>query len=864
MPERPLLIFPEPTKAGRAKRRGGGGKIRVPPSPQQAGRLWPQFQRLQEAMDRQRAALQHNTLGLQPEQALVLETIGPVQNFINAVKKIEGLEWLGEFEIEDIDPAHGFEDERDPLKKLSGQLFLVMTDQRALQELQNLFKKWRRNQKVSFPRGLAPWKAAFSHLHTIRPWDAQDRIRDTGLFEDWQARVEHRQRIVPFEAELWFRGSADRRQKSEDYLRNVVGALGGEVVQQCVIPEIAYHGVLGRIPSNKIPDIKEQRDVRLLQCEDIMYLRPVGQCAIRLPEQLNEAESMKEDEAKKELPQGDPIIALFDGLPLARHRLLDGRMILDDPDDYESKYQARERAHGTAMASLICHGALEEGGRPISRLLYARPILQPHRGFYGRFVEQIPDGVLPLDLIHRAVRRLFEGEGGEAPAAPSVRVINLSVCDQARPLERGMSSWARLLDWLSWKYNVLFVVSAGNHAQDIELSVPRADFRNLSAQEREKAVIEAIAADTRHRRLLSPAESFNGLTLGASHADGSTPSATPNHIDPFTRQGVPSTVSAHGPGYRRSIKPDIFLPGGRQFLTEKPGSTHARATLQTTDFVRPPGQRVAAPGPSGELDRTWHARGTSNAAALASRGAAFLSEVITDLRLQHGANLPEEYDGVLLKALLVHGADWAEARSLYESILRDPQNSLTFKNYVGRFLGYGMANLDKVMACTEQRVTVLGVGALVDGEAHEFLFPLPPSLSAVTDNRRLIITLAWLSPVNCVRQNYRIAHLWFDPKNDLAPDRIDADSRAVSRGTVQHEVLEGAKAVDFQDGEVVAIRVNCRADAGDILDPIQYGLAVTLEVAEGIAIPIYQEVRDRLRIRIPVTGGEVPGTLRTS
>ena len=175
-----------------------------------------------------------------------------------------------------------------------------------------------------------------------------------------------------------------------------------------------------------------------------------------------------------------------------------------------------------------------------------------------------------------------------------------------------------------------------------------------------------------------------------------------------------------------------------------------------------------------------------------------------------------------------------------------------------------MANLDKVMACTEQRVTVLGVGALVDGEAHEFLFPLPPSLSAVTDNRRLIITLAWLSPVNCVRQNYRIAHLWFDPKNDLAPDRIDADSRAVSRGTVQHEVLEGAKAVDFQDGEVVAIRVNCRADAGDILDPIQYGLAVTLEVAEGIAIPIYQEVRDRLRIRIPVTGGEVPGTLRTN
>ncbi len=36
--------------------------------------------------------------------------------------------------------------------------------------------------------------------------------------------------------------------------------------------------------------------------------------------------------------------------------------------------------------------------------------------------------------------------------------------------------------------------------------------------------------------------------------------------------------------------------------------------------------------------------------------------------------------------------------------------------------------------------------------------------------------------------------------------------------------------------------------------PIRYALAVTLEVAEGIEIPIYTEVRDRIRVRIPVGG----------
>lgn len=858
MAEYPLLIFPEPARAERAKRGGGGGKIRLPDARRQTERLEPQFQRLQQAMDRQRLALQNNSLGLQPEQALVLETIGSIDRFINAIKKVPGLEWLGEFELDEIAPEHGFEDEEDPQKQLKGQIFLVMTDQRALQELQSLFSNWKQNREAKFPRNLAPLKHAFAHLDTIRPWDAEDRIRDTGLLEDWKDRIEHGQEVVPFEVELWFREIPERRRQADAYLGNVVESLGGEIIQQCVVPQIAYHGVLGKIPigelSELFSEITSLRDFRLLQCEDIMHLRPVGQCAIHIPEDLSGLDTI--DARQPDLPQGEPVVALFDGLPLTGHRLLNGRLIVDDPDGYESAYQARERVHGTAMASLICHGDLDEGGGSSRRPLYVRPIMQPRRGFDGQSFEAIPEEVLPIDLVHRAVRRLYENEGNESPAAPSVRVINLSVCDSSRPFDRGMSSWARLLDWLSWKHNVLFVVSAGNHPHDIELNVPRADLRNLTPKAREKAVIEAIAADTRHRRLLSPAETFNGLTLAAVHADASSLVSNPILIDPFARIGLPSTFSAHGPGYRRTIKPDILLPGGRQFLSEKLGNTHINAVLEVRNYTKPPGQRVATPGLSGELNRTWHTRGTSNAAALASRWANFLYDIIEQLRAEPGAHLPAKYDAVLLKALLVHGADWADAGTLYESILRNSQNSRTFQEYVGRFLGYGSANVAKVMACTDQRVTVLGVGELEDGEAQEFLLPLPPSLSAVTDKRRLTVTLAWFTPVNSMRQNYRIAHLWFNPDNNMAPKRICADHDAVQRGTMQHEVLEGDRAVDFQDGDVIVIKVNCRADAGDIIEPIRYGLAVTLEVvAESLfSIPIYQEVRDRLRVRVPVRG----------
>lgn len=858
MAEQPLLVFPEPARAERAKRPRGGGKFRLPDARLQAGRLAPQLQRLQQAMDQQRVTLQGNSLGLQPEQVLVLETIGSIQNFMNAVKKVEGLEWLGEFEIDDIAPEYGFADEKDDTKQLTGQLFLVMTDQLALRELQRLFTRWRQHPDSKFPLGLAPLKHAFAHLRTIRPWDSEDRIRDTGLLEDWKDRIARGQEVVPFEVELWFRQDLARRQQADTYLGDVIVSLGGEVTQQCVIPQIAYHGLLGRIPiaefSQLLSETERLRDFRLLKCEDIMHLRPVGQCAIRLPDDLPETDDRR-DEDQPDLPQGEPIVGLFDGLPLTGHRLLDGRLIVDDPDGYESGYQAKERVHGTSMASLICHGDLNEGGEPVQRPLYVRPIMQPSRGFDGQFDEMIPEGVLTLDLVHRAVRRLYESEGGEPAAAPSVRVINISVCDLSRPFVRGMSSWARLLDWLSWKYNVLFLVSAGNHGQDIELDIPRAELETLTPEDRQKAVILATSADTRHRRLLSPAETFNGITLGATHTDSSGPAPNPNLIDPFACTGLPSTISAHGPGYRRTLKPDILLPGGRQFLSEKLGTAHTNAILQTTYFNNPPGQRVATPGPLGELDRTFHTRGTSNAAALASRWAHSLFDVIGQLRTQPGVSLAPEFDVVLLKALLVHGADWANGGTLYESILRNPQNSRVFTDYVGRFLGYGSANPEKAVACTDQCVTVLGVGRLADCEAQEFILPLPPCLSATTHKRRLTVTLAWLTPVNSTHQNYRIAHLWFSPKNRLATDRIGADWHAVQRGTVQHEVLENAKAVDFQDGETIAIKVTCRADAGDIPEPIRYALAVTLEVAEGIDIPVYQEVRDRLRIRVPIPGG---------
>ena len=858
----PLLVFPAPARAARARRFGGGGKAKIPDAASQATRLEPQFQRLQEAMDRQRIALQDNPLGIVPEQVLVLETVGRVQDFIRVSRKIRGLEWLGEHELADIEPDYGFEDKTNPDKKLKGQLFMVMTDQQALSQLQNLFKQWQCDSETSFPQGLAPLREAFCHLYAIRPWGLEDRIKETGVLEDWRDRVQHGEDQVQFEAELWFRKKDTRRQQAQSQLQHIIESHNGQVIQQCVIPEIAYHSILGRMPITElqavISDPKQSGSVRLLQCGNLMYVRPVGQCGIPGSDDP-ETTPLTDEElthlaTQAEPPDGGPVVALLDGLPLTGHQLLQQRIVVDDPDNYESAYQASERKHGTAMASLICHGDLNQPDGYAQTPLYVRPIMQ-QRSFGGQPREAIPEKVLPVDLIHRSVRRLFEAEDGEAPTAPTVRIINLSVGDPYRPFLREMSAWARLLDWLAWEYQLLFIVSAGNHAHDIEVTnVPRAKFEHLSNAKKEKAIIKALAEDTRNRRLLSPAESLNSITVGASHADAAPPPLDPTLIDPFSRPSLPSIISSQGPGYRRAIKPDIFLPGGKQFVSEKLGNTHRKATLEIKQFTSPPGLRVASPGNASQLNQTTYTRGTSNAAALASRAAAALLNLIDELRDNKGDSVQVRHPVVLMKALLVHGATWSESGDRYKNAFKTSENDKPSKEYLGQFLGYGSTNIDRVMNCAEHRVTVLGFGALNNGEASVFRLPLPPSLSAQTIRRRLTITLAWLSPTNATRQSYRVAHLWFDAKNDLASDRQFADHRAVQRGTVQHEIFEGSQALDFEDGDAIKIKVNCRADAGDIPAPIPYGLAVTLEVTENslFPIPIYEEVRERLAVRVPV------------
>lgn len=859
MAELPLLLFPSPEAASKTPGHGFGGNLNRPTAARQGQRLNPVFQQLQNSFNARSVELQQTPNGIDPEQVLVIETVGNVEDFANAVKKVEGLEWMGEFALDGISPDEDFQDKKDPEKELSGRLYLIMSNQTALTQMLSLWQRYTENPdtmnfKSGEYHGLAKFKDVFLHLKDIRRWGVEDRLAEREVFEIWQENLEFDAlRNVRFEAELWFRGSDDKRSESESIVSRFIQELGGSVISQCVIPSIAYHSVLGEIPAQAAQQILEQPEVNLIKCENIMFFRPTGQMATGkepVEGDISDCQVSAED-----LPAGEPVIAVLDGLPLENHRLLAGRLIVDDPDDWASAYPAIDRQHGTAMTSLIVHGDLNDGSNPLSRPVYVRPIMKPDpRDSRSPRQELIPDDILYVDFIHQAVKRIMEGEGDDEATAPTVKIINLSIGDRARHFSQVMSPLARLLDWLSAKYGVLFVISSGNHSEPIDTGMTSRDFEGLSSSDREALVVRKIYEDARHRRLLSPAESINGLTVGAIHHDETRQVRVNTFIDPFTSL-LPSPISAFGSGYRRSIKPEMLLHGGRILYSSMYSTQNALLNIPEVPSLR--GNSTAAPSLNpGEINKWKYSCGTSNSTALTTRAASICYDYLAAIFSEQAPDDDFAAFGVpILKAILVHGCCWNELGSRLDKLLRTDDNGRQIKNWISRWVGYGNPDFAKVLGCNEQRATLIGFGKLNDGEAHVYNLPLPPSLSAQREWRKFTVTLAWLSPVASTTQKYRVAQLWFEAGDVLATTRQDADWRAVRNGTVQHEIFEGESAVAITDGDVLQIKVNCRKDARKIDTPVAYGLVVSLEVAEGVNLPIYNEIRTRIAPAVEIRAG---------
>jgi hypothetical protein len=320
-------------------------------------------------------------------------------------------------------------------------------------------------------------------------------------------------------------------------------------------------------------------------------------------------------------PHRPAIAAILDAVPIQNHPAFSEHLEYDDPDDLEA-LAVGTRIHCTAMTSLIVRGDLGAHLLPLDRRIHVRPLLYAPAG--GALNDEIfhPDRLIVDDFV-RAVKRMKVGENGAEPTAPDVVFINVSLGDLKRPFMGRLSPWARALDWLAYEYGVLFLVSAGN-ARTLSLSGLNDDgaFRALSTEQRARATLSGVRDAMRDRRLLSPAESVNSLTIGALHDDLiNTEETRGNSLDPLPIRRGASPFSRLGLGFRNAVKPDLLMPGGRLRVQQRIGVRPVELSCSSPSSLgglRVAGSRLDAAGrPSFD---GWSGA-SSGATALCTRGA---------------------------------------------------------------------------------------------------------------------------------------------------------------------------------------------------------------------------------------------------
>jgi len=826
-PTKPQLrLIPQ---ADRPRQTGRAAYVPLPdafPRDRQTNTFGPKFDRLAQVLARGADALElrADPAGLAPERLLVFEVRSSINAFGNAVRRIGGLELVDEEELQ--------EDEADARPCA----YLLVPDMAALRNIESLWRRW---QNGRLARSETPWGEVFSLLRDLRPWGPLDRVNrhDAGFLAQAIDGL-NEDDLVRLEVELVYRASEAAAAESEADVRRAIRAHGGTVISRARISEIAYHALLADLPVRAVREIIDRSLDGIAGLEPVLHIRPQS-----APTTIEIAEAQREEAGVPAPgPLGEPILALLDGVPVAAHRLLADHVDIDDPFGLEPDALVANRSHGTAMASLIIHGDRNRPEAPLPRRIHVIPVM----GDGDAFAEDR----LIVDLIYLAVLRLREQR-------PGVLIVNLSLGNRNRPFHGQLSPWARLLDRLAHRFGLLFIVSAGNAPG--EIAVPayrtRIEFEDAAGDERAVAMIRALQALIAERRLLSPSETVNGLTVGACNSDAVPPAdrALARAVtDPFPQLDAANPSSSLGPGFARSVKPDILMPGAREHMLVV--RNHDHIEVAPAGASRGAGLKVAAPPRLGRENLDGYTNGTSAAAALASRTCHRIHDA---LEAEYGETflaLPAAERAVLIKALLIHPARWPRATAdLIRTTVgpHDRGQASKQKDNIRRFLGFGVIDADDAIACASDRATFFASGSLARERSVTIAVPVPLAMGGKARPHSLSATLAWFTPVVPGRKSYRTCRLKILNPSCLGSLAVKAhsfqpDENQTNRGTVFTRCWEGSNAPVITPDMTIPLIVQREPDQGTPVDePVVFGLAVTLAMPGEIGL--YDEVFARVQ-----------------
>ncbi|WP_206692340.1 hypothetical protein [Azospirillum sp. INR13] len=277
---------------------------------------------------------------LAPERLLVFEVRGSIQDFVKAVNEVAGLDFIDEEELE------GDEEDKAPVA------YLLVPDARAMEQILSLWKRW----SAGGLDASKPWAKVFDLLRDLRTWGPDDRLSEeeqTFLEEEIEGRPDSD--LILLEIEVLFSTNPERAGRYEgavlEAILNNIFANAGRIVHRTYIEDIAYHALLVSVPVVVVRSIVKRSRESILGLDAVWHIRPQS-----LAPSIEVADPVTEPLRPGPAPEKPPILALLDGVPIARHPLLADRLEVLDLFELEPDTPVANRMHGTAMASLIVHG----------------------------------------------------------------------------------------------------------------------------------------------------------------------------------------------------------------------------------------------------------------------------------------------------------------------------------------------------------------------------------------------------------------------------------------------------------------------------------------------------------------------------
>ena len=277
----PLLIFPKARPVSLPTGKGfTPSKPHFPSLDRQRERMQPQLEAIQQQFKNAQISL--SDLGLEPEMVLIIEIVDKVEDFKKAIEKTEGLEWLAEWDMEDIPSDDDFYADRQKDKQkvrsdkaLSGSLFLSMSNEKGMQQLLNLWEQWKKSEQL--PHGQTSWRDVFGQIKTLGRWGIEDQFSHSGMLDYWNENLSEEN---IFRIELFYSNDPNKRKKNEENIKEQITQLNGKILSGFIdIPEIRFHAAQVQMPREGVEKLVDQirskkTEIALLQLPSIMYCRP--------------------------------------------------------------------------------------------------------------------------------------------------------------------------------------------------------------------------------------------------------------------------------------------------------------------------------------------------------------------------------------------------------------------------------------------------------------------------------------------------------------------------------------------------------------------------------------------------------------